>query len=144
MKAKVLNSINALMVMLLAALGFNSCIGEMKYGVQYATLEVSGTVTDSAAQPLEAMRVTVKHHEEKWEQQMLPRTYTNELGVYNEKNEYAFPYRTLDIIVEDPSGVYERDSVRVEVTYDRKGASKDDDWWEGNAHVQQDFQLKKK
>ena len=140
MKAKLLTSINSLLVFLLGVLGFSSCNYMAKYGVPHAELEVSGMVTNQEEQRLEDMRVTVKQEG----RQALPRTYTNQAGWYEEHGYIDVPRNTVDIIVEDPSGVYASDSVHLEITYDKKDVSKSDDWNEGKATVRQDFKLKKK
>lgn len=140
MKAKLLTSINSLLVFLLGVLGFSSCNYMVKYGVPHAELEVSGMVTNQEEQRLEDMRVTVKQEG----RQALPRTYTNQAGWYEEHGYIDVPRNTVDIIVEDPSGVYASDSIHLEITYDKKDVSKSDDWNEGKATVRQDFKLKKK
>ena len=140
MKAKLLTSINSLLVFLLGVLGFSSCNYMAKYGVPHAELEVSGMVTNQEEQRLEDMRVTVKQEG----RQALPRTYTNQAGWYEEHGYIDVPRNTVDIIVEDPSGVYASDSIHLEITYDKKDVSKSDDWNEGKATVRQDFKLKKK
>lgn len=140
MKAKLLTSINSLLVFLLGVLGFSSCNFMAKYGVPHAELEVSGMVTNQEEQRLEDMRVTVKQEG----RQTLPRTYTNQTGWYEEHGYIDVPRNTVDIIVEDPSGVYASDSVHLEITYDKKDVSKNDDWNEGKATVRRDFKLKKK
>ena len=140
MKAKLLTSINSLLVFLLGVLGFSSCNYMAKYGVPHAELEVSGMVTNQEEQRLEDMRVTVKQEG----RQALPRTYTNQAGWYEEHGYIDVPRNTVDIIVEDPSGVYASDSIHLEITYDKKDVSKNDDWNEGKATVRQDFKLKKK
>ena len=140
MKVKLLTSINSLLVFLLGVLGFSSCNYMVKYGVPHAELEVSGMVTNQEEQRLEDMRVTVKQEG----RQALPRTYTNQAGWYEEHGYIDVPRNTVDIIVEDPSGVYASDSIHLEITYDKKDVSKNDDWNEGKATVRQDFKLKKK
>lgn len=140
MKAKLLTSINSLLVFLLGVLGFSSCNYMVKYGVPHAELEVSGMVTNQEEQRLEDMRVTVKQEG----RQALPRTYTNQAGWYEEHGYIDVPRNTVDIIIEDPSGVYASDSIHLEITYDKKDVSKSDDWNEGKATVRQDFKLKKK
>lgn len=140
MKTKFLTFFNALLTFCLTLLGFSSCNFMAEYGVPYAELEVSGIVTNQENQRLEEMRVTVKQEG----RQALPRTNTNQEGWYEEQGNIAVPRRTVDIIVEDPSGVYAPDSVRLEVTYDKTKVSKNDHWNEGKATVRQDFKLKKK
>ena len=70
--------------------------------------------------------------------------YTNEDGEYYVSLEDNWPIDSVDIIVTDTADVYEGDSVRVKVDYDRSGVSKDDNWNNGKGIVRHDFQLKKK
>ena len=157
MKAKVLTRINALLALFLSALGFNGCSLFMvkygpdpgpivcEYGCPYAQFEATGVVTDDEQQPLENMQVLVHT---KWDSDMsreyMPQVYTDEAGEYTLSTERLFPTDSMDIIVTDTAGVYESDSVRVKVDYDRSGVSPDDHWNEGVGKVYQDFQLKKK
>ncbi len=112
-----------------------------KYGVPHATFEAAGKVTDEAAQPVENIRVTMKT---KRENGYLSDQYTNEDGEYYVSLEDNWPIDSVDIIVTDTADVYEGDSVRVKVDYDRSGVSKDDNWNNGKGIVRHDFQLKKK
>lgn len=140
MKAKMLSRFNALIALLMGILGFSVTGCAKKYGVPHAELEVSGTVTNQADERLEQMRVTVKQDG----RQVLPKTYTNESGRYLEQGYVNVPQSTVDIIVEDPSGIYAPDSIRLAVSYEKTKESKKDEWNRGKATVQQDFQLKKK
>lgn len=140
MKTKLLSRINALFVFLLGILGFTSCELRTKYGVPYAEIEVSGVVTDQENERLEDIRITVKQEGH----QVLPRTYTNQAGWFDENGNIELPTNTVDIIVDDPSGVYAPDSIRLNITYDATKESKKNSWNQGKATIRQDFQLKKK
>ena len=134
MKHTFLTSVNALLTIVLAALGFSSC-NMMKYGVPPDTeLEVWGIVDAEKEGALEAMQVTVKSHG----QPIMPRTYTNEEGIYCDYSWMGA--REIDIIVVDPSGEYASDSAHISnIVYQKeKGADKE------TAVVRQDFHLKKK
>ena len=136
MKRTFLTSVNALLTIVLAALGFGSC-NMMKYGVPPDTeLEVWGTVDAEKGGALEAMQVTVKSYG----QPVMPRTYTNEEGIYRDYNGSWMGAREIDIIVVDPSGEYASDSAHISnIVYQKeKGADKE------TAVVRQDFHLKKK
>ena len=134
MKHTFLTSVNALLTIVLAALGFSSC-NMVKYGVPPDTeLEVWGSVDAEKVGALEAMQVTVKSHG----QPIMPRTYTNEEGIYRDYSRMGA--REIDIIVVDPSGEYASDSAHISnIVYQKeKGADKE------TAVVRQDFHLKKK
>ncbi len=152
MKKSLLTGSNAVITFLMALLGFGTtgCFKKYgvpdepmleKYGVPHATFEAAGKVTDEAAQPVENIRVTMKT---KRENGYLSDQYTNEDGEYYVSLEDNWPIDSVDIIVTDTADVYEGDSVRVKVDYDRSGVSKGDNWNNGKGIVRQDFQLKKK
>lgn len=152
MKKSLLTGSNAVITFLMALLGFGTtgCFKKygvpddemlLLYGVPHATFEAAGKVTDEAAQPVENIRVTMKT---KRENGYLSDQYTNEDGEYYVSLEDNWPIDSVDIIVTDTADVYEGDSVRVKVDYDRSGVAKDDGWNRGNGIVRQDFQLKKK
>ena len=147
MKKSLLTGTNAVITFLMALLGFGTTGCFMKYGapveygVPHATFEAAGKVTDEAAQPVENIRVTMKT---KRENEYLSDQYTNEDGEYYVSLEDNWPIDSVDIIVTDTADVYEGDSVRVKVDYDRSGVSKGDNWNNGKGIVRQDFQLKKK
>lgn len=152
MKKSLLTGSNAVITFLMALLGFGTtgCFKKYgvpdepmleKYGVPHATFEAAGKVTDEAAQPVENIRVTMKT---KRENGYLSDQYTNEDGEYYVSLEDNWPIDSVDIIVTDTADVYEGDSVRVKVDYDRSGVSKDDNWNNGKGIVRHDFQLKKK
>ena len=140
MTTKLLTSVNSFLFFVLGALGFSSCNFMAKYGVPYAELEVTGVVTDQEEKCLEDMRITVKQ----CGYQVLPRTYTNQAGWYKESGDVGALRDSVDIIVEDPSGVYAPDSARLPFILDKSKVSKNDPWNEGKATVRQDFKLKKK
>ena len=134
MKHTFLTSVNALLTIVLAALGFSSC-NMVKYGVPPDTeLEVWGSVDAEKVGALEAMQVTVKSHGKP----IMPRNYTNEEGIYRDYSRMGA--REIDIIVVDPSGEYASDSAHISnIVYQKeKGADKE------TAVVRQDFHLKKK
>ena len=172
MKAKLLNGFNALIAFLVTALGFGSCDGAKKYGppptaeygVPYAEFEVAGNITDQNDQPLENIQVTVRSKYG----DTYPEEYTDKDGTYHIGKIGDFPIDSLDIVVQDTSGIYSADSVRVKVEYNRSAvsdndssataknissassengssaASEDDHWNSGSAFIRQDFRLRKK
>ncbi len=134
MKKSLLTGTNAVITFLMALLGFGTTGCFMKYGapveygVPYASFEAAGKVTDEETQPVENIRVTMKTKREN--------------GYVSLEDNW--PIDSVDIIVTDTADVYEGDSVRVKVDYDRSGVSKGDNWNNGKGIVRQDFQLKKK
>ncbi len=147
MKKSLLTGTNAVITFLMALLGFGTTGCFMKYGapveygVPYASFEAAGKVTDEETQPVENIRVTMKT---KWENEYFLDQYTNEDGEYYVSLKNFWPIDSVDIIVADTADVYEGDSVRVKVDYDRSGVAKDDNWNNGKGIVRHDFQLKKK
>ena len=152
MKKSLLTGTNAVITFLMALLGFGTtgCIGlygipeipgPTEYGVPYASFEAAGKVTDEAAQPVENIRVKMKT---KWENEYFLDQYTNEDGEYYVSFSYGMPIDSVDIVVTDTADIYQGDSVRVKVDYDRSGVSKGDNWNNGKGIVRHDFQLKKK
>ena len=65
--------------------------------------------------------------------------YTNADGEIHKEYEDIFPLKYQKVIVNDPSGEYQSDSVTSEVKY--KGGH---GWYEGKATLKTDFKLKKK
>ena len=142
MSRKLRIAFNTLITFVLGILGL-SCVNSCKYGVPHATTQVTGQITDSDYNAVEAARVTVKSADPRWgDRPILPRTYANEWGQYDTGiSEIGCDVDSIDILVEDPAGAYQGDSVRVGVTFKRKSA--DDGWDVGEAHVRQNFKLKR-
>ena len=149
MKARMLSGINAFITFVIGLLGFGmtGCVHKygspdfrVEYGCPYATLDVKGKVTDEASQPIENIRVVT--HSRYTDDAM--ETYTDENGNYQFDQTSVFPVDSVDIIATDTAGVYASDSVRVGVSYDRTGVSKEDHWNSGEGTAYHDVQLKKK
>ena len=142
MKAKLLTRVNAFIALLLGIFGFGSCESHFmaEYGCPYASLEVSGNVTDESNQPVENIQVKVKNNG----RQIMQEVYSDKNGKYTTEQYEIFPVSTVDLIVTDTAGIYNGDSVRVTVTYDKSQIAKGDHWDEGDAIIQYNFQLKKK
>ena len=126
---------------LLGVLGFTSCEPKLKYAVPYAELEATGKVTNERNEPVNSARVTLRH---KYDGDC--DTYTDEDGIYSLRlRGEMFPVDSVQIVVSDTSGVYEADSVRLKVDYDRSDAKqRGDSWYRGTGYIYQDFTLKKK
>ena len=154
MKKKTLIIINSLLTALLGLFGFNSCF-RVAYGAPYATSMVEGTITDENDEPLKNIQVTVMDvdirelylqgffhdiGEDGTPSEFL--CYTNESGFYEWTSTEYF-CDSLHIIVQDTSGVYATDSIRVKIKYNRSGVAGNDPLNQGKGLIQQDFQLKK-
>lgn len=74
----------------------------------------------------------------------MPDQYTDKNGEYIVAVDYLFPPDSVDVLVTDTADVFEGDSVRVKVDYDRSEVEKYDEWNDGKGIVRHDFQLKKK
>ena len=148
MKTRVLRGINFVLATVLGFLGFgcnkpdnymggNECV--VMYGVlpATATYDVSGKIKDEANnKPIKNIRVTVKSKRGDFQG-----IYTKTNGSYSMLGS-GVVCDSLNIVAEDTTGVYEPDSVQVEVVL-VPGKNKDDRY-AGKATVHQDFQLKKK
>jgi len=149
MKAKILTRFNALLTFLLGLLGFGltDCAKKygvpVEYGVPHATLEVNGKVTGEDAEPLENIRVVANYKFQDSKESLFEDVFTDENGNYQIGRIVIMPRDSIDIIATDTSGVYDADSVRVGVTYDRSNVSEGDRWNKGAGVVYHDFQLKK-
>ena len=139
MKTKFLVRFNAILAFLLGSLALTGC--RCKYGVPYAEFNAEGLVTDQeTGEPIENIQVQIK--ENGW--QVAPEVYTNENGKYIINRAMDYPHDSVDIIAQDTSGVYESDSARVGIVYEKPKGSKNDEWYTGETYVIHDIQLKKK
>ena len=138
MKNKFLVRINAVLAFLLGAFGLVGCV--CKYGVPYAEFYAEGVVTDQeTGEPIENIQIEVKDGEYKVAQEV----FTDHHGMYN-VHSAIFPQDSVDIIARDTANIYEADSARVGVVYQKEKGSKKDEWYNGDAFVYQNFNLKKK
>jgi putative lipoprotein (rSAM/lipoprotein system) len=156
MKTKILNRINAIIAFLVSVLGLTNCERTVKYGsgpeiaaeygCPHATFEAFGKITDQEAKPLENIRVTVKKTSrgDSSEGYTFPEEFTTENGEYKVGKYSVFPMDSVDILVDDTAGVYNSDSVRLKVEYDKTNVAPSDHWNNGTGSVHYDFQLKKK
>ena len=147
MKVKFINKVNSLIGLLISVLGFGTISCGKKYGVEpvvaeygvpYATIEATGTVTDEEKKPIENIRVTVSA------QGVYSEAYSDKEGAYQTTDNGAFPVEYVDVIATDTAGIYQADTVRVKMEYDDSNVNSNDHWNEGVGSVKQDFQLKKK
>ena len=149
MKTRVLRGINVVIAAILSFLGFgcsksiNHMYGEnpaeVMYGVPMpvAEYEISGKITDETSNnPIKNIRVTVKTAVGNFEG-----VSTKNNGSYDMLGAGRSCER-VNIVAEDPSGVYAPDSAQVELVFEQEKGL--DPMYSGKATVHQDFQLKKK
>ena len=142
MKTKILTGINAMIAALFGVLGMSCRQLVAEYGCPYATLDVSGTITDSEAQPVKNIQVSVKLNANP-QAGKVPVAVSVEDGTYEGELEGVFPVQTAMLYADDTTGVYASDSAEVKLTYYKSQVSPSDHWNSGTATVNQDFQLKK-
>ncbi len=106
------------------------------YGVPTATYKMSGTVNDQQHKPVANVHVVVKGYKN---HAITDTLTTDNKGHY--KTEYTgFPTDTLNIVVTDPEGIYNTDSVQVPVPYSEKNSVFD----QGVQNIKTNIKLKKK
>lgn len=142
MKTKILTGINAMIAAMFGVLGMSCRQLVAEYGCPYATLDVSGTITNSEAQPVTNIQVSVKLNANP-QAGKVPVAVSAEDGLYEGELEGVFPVQTAMLYADDTTGVYASDSAEVKLTYDKSQVSPSDHWNSGTATVNQDFQLKK-
>lgn len=138
MKTKVRNWFNVFLGAVLGLMGFG-CFSCGMYGVPTYNLTVEGEVTDENEKPLPKMQViNRKGSEGYWLEDSADTLYTNAQGKYYKKKIEYHPPMLHQVIVNDPSGVYQSDTVVAEEEeyVDKKG--------ERNGNLKLDFVLKKK
>lgn len=138
MKTKMRYWFNVLLSAILGFMGFGLFSCGM-YGVPTYNLTVEGEVTDENEKPLPKMQViNRKGSEGYWLEDYADTLYTNAQGKYYKKKREHHPPMLHQVIVNDPSGVYQSDTVVAEVEeyVDKKG--------ERNGNLKVDFVLKKK
>lgn len=137
MKRKALSFINRCLTAVLALLGFQACDSFVcLYGSPSADLEVKGKVTNTRQETLKDIQVVVNPGGQ-WRDTL----YTDENGEYHWATRGAFPMDSAIVTVNDTTGMYAPDSTKVAYQYDR---TKADDWYEGVATAEADFELKNK
>ena len=139
MKTKLLVHFNAILALLLGSLALTGC--RCKYGVPYAEFNAEGLVTDQeTGEPIENIQIVCKAGEIR----MAEEVYTNSNGRYLVESATPFELDSIDIIARDTADIYETDSVRVGVVFEKPKGSNRDEWYQGGAFVYQNFNLKKK
>lgn len=138
MKTKMRYWFNVLLSAILGFMGFGlfSCA---KYGTPTRNLTIEGEITDESQKPLPKMQVINRvGNEGFWLDDSADTLYTNTKGKYYKKKIEEIPPMFHQVIVNDPSGVYQSDTVvAAEEGYvDKNG--------EYNYNLKVDFTLKKK
>ena len=131
----------AMISALLGMLGYAACgskddedgLGPCLYGQPHAYFKVEGSVLNEEGKTVEGVKVYVRD-------EYGDTTKTNQDGKYVFEDAYLFPTNTVWMIAEDPSGIYERDSVEITPRYE----GGDGDWYSGSYSTTLDFTLKKK
>ena len=129
----------ALISALLGMLGFAACgdnndfNGSLLYGQPYAKFKVEGAVLNEDGSSVQGARVYVKEH-------YGDTTKTAQDGKFTFNAESICPYNYFWVMVEDPSGVYEKDSVKIDAKF--KGGD-GDMWYNGSYSTTHNFTLKK-
>ena len=138
MKTKMRKWFDVLLGAILGMFGLG-CFSCGMYGTPTYNLTVEGEVTDENDKPLPKMQVINRHGSEGfWLEDYADTLYTNAQGKYYKKKREDHPPMLQQVIVNDPSGVYQSDTVVAEVEeyVDKKG--------ERNGNLKVDFKLKKK
>ncbi len=107
--------------------------GPCLYGQPYAKFKVEGAVFNEEGLVVEGVKIYVRDN-------YGDTTKTDQDGKFEFKSDDIMPFNDLWVIAEDPSGVYEADSVQV----DAKFEGGDRDWYYGSYSTTQNFTLKKK
>ena len=103
------------------------------YGQPYAQFKVEGAVFNEEGLAVEGVKVYVRDN-------YGDTTKTDQDGKFVFDSSDIMPFNDLWVIAEDPSGVYEADSVQVDAKFE--GGNRD--WYVGSYSTTQDFTLKKK
>ena len=150
MKTKLRIWTNTLIGVILGLLGISSfsCAKygapTAMYGVPTGDLTFDGKVSDETDKPLEGIQVIRRggwkddadmRYWDGWADTL----YTNADGEVHKEYDGIFPLRYQKVIVNDPAGEYQSDSITSEVNYTGGNG-----WDEGKATLKTDFKLRKK
>ena len=111
------------------------------YGSPHAEYEVEGEVCNEEGKPLDSMLVVVRTMDD-YSYSWPDTVYTNENGKYHAT--YGIPSfggDCMEVVVHDPKGVYESDSLHIG---SGKMKVEAEDSWSARDSMKADFQLKKK
>lgn len=111
------------------------------YGAPHAEYEVEGNVYNEEGEPLDDMQVVVRTFDD-YSYSWPDTVYTNEKGKYHAT--YGIPSfggDCMEVVVHDPSGVYESDSVHIG---SGKMKVEAEDSWSARYSMKADFHLGRK
>lgn len=134
---------NVWMTAVLGLMGFGS-FGCVMYGVPSGDLTFEGKVLNEEQEEFPDVQVVRRGGwkddvpQMHWEE-YADTLYTNSSGEYYKERQRIFPLKYQKITVTDPSGMYEPQDTVVSIRY--KGGI---GWYEGKAHLNMNFVLKKK
>lgn len=139
-KNKWLMLFNSILSIVLAVFGFTSCgeeEGTVEYGCPHAEYELSGTVTDENGQSIKDENIIIQ---KPYSPNDTVKTAAN--GSFTYKTEmFAIGPDEMVIIADDPTNVYDNDTVKVVPQKIKEG---DGHWFQGTYSNKVDFKLKKK
>lgn len=137
LKHRVLAQINVLLGAILALFGCESRNIVCLYGTPSATFMFKGKVVNEEREPLKDIHVTVKGYGN--ERMHYSDMVTGADGQYSDTL-YVFPYDTLNMVFTDTTQVYQADSTKVVVKWDK---DKQGEWDMGAYEFEVSMQLKK-
>ncbi len=144
MNTKVNSYLNAMLVAILGVLGFGCDRVVAEYGVPSADFTLEGEVTNESKEPLKDIQIVMRRgwtdnsDSVRWEQYN-DTLYSGVDGRYYKSYPRDFPLDHCRVIANDPSGVYESDTIDARVSY----SGGDGHWYEGEAQLTADFVLKR-
>ena len=128
----------AMLSTLLGLLGFAACGGKevdepCLYGQPYANFKVEGAVLNEDGKAVNEVKVYVRDH-------YGDTTKTDQDGKFVLNTNHIFPEKSYWVMTEDPSGIYQADSVEIEPKFE----GGDHDWYSGSYSTTHNFTLKTK
>jgi len=141
MKKRFLERINAILASVIAFLGVGQSAYSQhfskevmcKYGVPHAEHIVTGKVTSSNGKPLKDMEVEIQIS-----QLNIDRVVTDENGNF-EIRQLGFPGEEATIVVSDPQGKFEADTVKLPIEYTSQDA-----WNRGTVTLNTSIKMRRK
>lgn len=140
MKRCLMERIDVLLMSILAFLGITSSYGqrphprvEVKYGVPAAEYAISGKITGDDNKPVAGAEVVVVK-----ENAPNDTVRTDKHGRFSNISSEHFPSDSVSIIINDPSGYYQSDTLQVALSYQKNG-----DVWNRKAKAKVNHRLTK-
>ncbi|MBQ1884464.1 MAG: radical SAM-associated putative lipoprotein [Bacteroidales bacterium] len=128
----------AMLSALLGLLGFAACGNKEDdepclYGQPYANFKVEGAVLNDDGKAVNEVKVYVRDH-------YGDTTKTDQDGKFVLNTNHIFPEKSFWLMAEDPSGIYQADSVEIVPKFE----GGDNDWYSGSYSTTHNFTLKTK